>query len=230
MSRDPDVTRVQRALDGESGRTGIVVQRDGCNRVWVENMDLPTGTIPAELMLRKLRAGWEMSGRFGSDPPKADVCGRFGEYRQWVKGRFTRNGQLAPKTLPDGKLEPDRFREDGDTQGLKYGYHGIKFSGSKFTRPDQATGQTWKGQDDPGMVAKDPGDTLGVELDFRGEFIDTRHPATPLRESTWRVAGEATYPGSPAPPPASGPVGSGRESPGDRGSVITASSDPVLTE
>jgi hypothetical protein len=229
MSSGPPVTGVQRALDSESGRIGIVVQRNGCADVWLKERQLPTGTIPATLAVKKLSGGWNMHGSFGSDPPKADVCGRFGEYRQWVRGRFTRNGQPAAKTLPDGELQPDAFLEDGDATGRKYGYHEISFPGSEFTNPDQATGQTWEGQDDPGLFAKNPGDTLGVDLEFRGEFIDTRRPTTPLAQSTWRVAGEATYPDSAAPPAVSGAAGSGRES-RERGCVITASSEPAPAE
>jgi hypothetical protein len=111
----PAVTGVQRALDSESGRTGIMVHRNGCKSVSVKEWNLPTDPIKATLAYRKLSGGWVMGGTFESDPPNADVCGRFGEYRQWVKGRFMRNGQPEPKRLPYGKLlQPDTFSEDGD--------------------------------------------------------------------------------------------------------------------
>ncbi len=74
----------------------------------------------------------------------------------------------------------------------KDGYHSIAFANSTFSRPDQATGQRWDGFDYPGIAAG-PGDVVAVDLEFRGETIDTCNGAT-LGGSTWSVVGSATLP------------------------------------
>jgi hypothetical protein len=246
MGSVPAVARVQRAAGNGSGGPAIVVQRERCNRVWVDHgaYRLPDGTLQADFLGRYFGAWWDMSGSFRSDPPAAAACGPYGEYRQQVRGSFTRNGQPVPKRLPGGvMLDPSTLHEDGNNQGLKFGYHSIPFTHSEFSNPDQATGQTWTGQDHPSIWADD-GDRVKVDLEFQGAFIDTREPATPLRQSTWKVVGEgvhATTPATSAPSvPASGsapeapagpegaaaPADARRRSRRDRGCVITASSEP----
>jgi len=154
--------------------------------------NLPSGTLPATLSGNKLGASWSMSADFTSDPADPAVCGPCGEYRQYVRGTFTKNGRTVTHRLCGTDLDPTTFQEDcaqiGSTQ-YKYGYHSIPFANSRFSRPDQATGQRWDGRDAPGITGSS-GDTLGVNLDFQGSVIDTCNGAT-LGGSTWSVSGTA---------------------------------------
>lgn len=157
--------------------------------------NLPSGTLPATLTGNKLGASWSMSADFTGNPADPAICGPCGEYRQYVRGTFTKNGATVQHKLCGGNLDPDTFQEDcaqiGGTQ-YKYGYHSIAFPTSKFSRPDQATGQRWDGYDAPG-ISGSSGDKLGVSLDFQGSLVDTCNGVS-LGGSQWSVAGTATVP------------------------------------
>ena len=79
-------------------------------------------------------------GVYATGPECNSPCG---EYRQYVRGSFTRNGSSVAHALCSHNLDPNTFYEDcaniGGTE-YKYGYHSIPFGTSRFINSDQATG------------------------------------------------------------------------------------------
>jgi hypothetical protein len=164
--------------------------------------NLPHGKVlPAKFQTEKatkLTAPWDMLAEFKSDPPDPGVCGRCGEYRQYVTGKMERNGQAIAHPLADGNsLSPGQFHEDAGKYGskvVKYGYHSMPFPQSTFEGPDQATGQKWTGWDMPG-ISGEAGDHLKLDLGFMGELVDTCHDEKKLTTpATWVVAGSGVVP------------------------------------
>jgi hypothetical protein len=163
----------------------------GVTGSWVT---IPNGvTLLATLNGNKLGAEFDMIAQFS---PTAIPCScACGEYRQYVRGEFKRNGATVTHRLCGANLDPTTFQEDcariGGTD-YKYGYRSIPFATSKFTAPDQATGCRFEGFDAPGIRGSS-GDTLELTLDFRATLIDTCNGAT-LDGAEWSVAGMATVP------------------------------------
>lgn len=206
--QDTDTATPTRTIDGggDAGGNGGANAPDGglppggapaapaCRSV-SGTANLPAATLLATVTGNKLSASWSMSADFTSDPPDPAVCGPCGEYRQYVRGTFTKNGAPVTHRLCGTNLDPTTFQEDcaqiGGTQ-YKYGYHSIPFGTSRFSQPDQATGQRWDGYDAPG-ISGSSGDSLTVNLDFQGTIIDTCNGAT-LGGSAWSVVGSATLP------------------------------------
>lgn len=157
---------------------------------------LPSGTLAATLSGGKLGASWTMAADFTSDPPNPAVCGPCGEYRQFVRGTFMKNGSVVVHPLCGTNLDPNNFQEDcgvfGGTQ-YKYGYHSIPFANSKFSKPDQPTGQRWEGSDSPGIRGAS-GDKLSIDLEFTGNLVDTCNGQSLAVGSSWKVQGTATLP------------------------------------
>jgi hypothetical protein len=124
---------------------------------------IPSGNIAATLAGSKLGASFSMIGEFTPSIPCNCLCG---EYRQYVRGTFTRNGATVTHPLCGANLDPTTYQEDcariGGTD-YKYGYRSIPFATSRFTNPDQATGCRFEGLDAPGITGSSS-DTLGVEL------------------------------------------------------------------
>jgi len=134
-----------------------------------------------------------MIGKFSPSIPCNCSCG---EYRQYVRGEFTRNGSTVTHPLCGTNLDPKTYQEDCGRIGgkdYKYGYRSIPFATSKFTDPDQATGCKFAGYDAPGITGSS-GDKLGVNLDFIGKLIDTCNGNKELASSSWSVQGTATVP------------------------------------
>jgi hypothetical protein len=159
---------------------------------------IPSGAVAATLTGTKLSAAFAMTGTFTPSGfvffaiPCTCWCG---EYRQHVRGKFTRNGSAVTHALCGSNLDPTTFQEDCGIFGgtsYRYGYRSHAFATSKFT-PDQAGGCTFEGQDAPGITGSS-GDTLAMNLDFKGELIDTCHGNTVLASSAWTVSGTATVP------------------------------------
>jgi hypothetical protein len=155
---------------------------------------IPSGTVPATLSGSKLGATFNMIGDFS--PTKIPCSCSCGEYRQYVRGTFTKNGSNVTHALCGTNLDPTTFQEDcariGGTD-YKYGYRSIPFATSKFTQPDQATGCRFEGFDAPGITGSS-GDTLAVNLDFQASLIDTCNGYTNLTNASWSVSGSATVP------------------------------------
>jgi hypothetical protein len=157
--------------------------------------NLPSATLPATLIGNELGASWNMSADFTGDPNDPAICGPCGEYRQYVKGTFTKNGSTVHHDLCGTPLDPATYEEDCNTVGsrqMKYGYHSIPFPSTRFSRPDQATGFHWDGFDYPHIIGES-GDELGISLQFQGALVDTCNGVS-LGGSEWAVDGTATVP------------------------------------
>lgn len=153
---------------------------------------IPSGLVPATVTGGKLGAAFTMTGNFSPVIPCNCSCG---EYRQFVKGSFTVNGNPHVHSLGGGRnLDPNTFQEDGDVgAGTVYGHRAVPGTKSKFTRPDQLTGCRFEGADEPGISAPS-GTRLAMDLSFIGKLIDTCRGDQELASSTWNVAGAATMP------------------------------------
>jgi hypothetical protein len=154
---------------------------------------IPSGAVAATLSGSRLSAAFSMLGSFTPSIPCTCGCG---EYRQFVRGTFTKNGAAVTHALCGTNLDPTAFQEDCGIVGgttYRYGYRSQSFATSKFTNPDQATGCTFEGQDAPGISGAS-GDVLSMNLDFQGKLIDTCNGNSVLASSAWTVSGTATVP------------------------------------
>ena len=154
--------------------------------------DIPSGKIAATLNSNKLGAAFNMVGDFDAHIPCNCSCG---EYRQYVRGQFTSNGHPVTHSLGGGRtLHPVNFQEDGDVAaGTVYGHRSVPGTKSKF-KTDQAGGCRFEGADEPGIASSTKGTVLGINLDFKGELIDTCRSNSAVASSAWNVAGSATIP------------------------------------
>jgi hypothetical protein len=155
---------------------------------------IPKGTLQATLSGSKLGATFNMIGNF-SPTSKSCSCS-CGEYRQYIRGSFTKNGRPVVHALCGGNLEQKVFNEDCVIQGgtnYRYGYRSLSFATSKFTHLDQATGCRFEGFDAPGITGAS-GERLAVNLDFQGALVDTCNGNKVLASSSWSVSGSATVP------------------------------------
>jgi Domain of unknown function (DUF4157) len=156
---------------------------------------IPSGNVPATLSGTKLGAKFDMTGDFTPAVPECNNCA-CGEYRQYVKGAFKVNGTTHTHALCGTNLSETTMQEDCARVGgtdYKYGYRNNPFPNSKFTNSDQTTGCRFEGHDEPGLSAGS-GAVLSVDLEFRGELIDTCDGNKVLASSTWTVKGTATVP------------------------------------
>jgi hypothetical protein len=157
---------------------------------WVE---IPSSTLPATLTGSRLSASFNMIGRYW---PQVIPCScSCGEYRQYIRGEYKRNGATVVHRLCGTDISPTIFQEDCGrigTSDYAYGYRSQRFVNSTFTRPDQNSGCRFEGADSPGITGT-AGDNLEVNLDFKGYLIDTCN-VTILATADWTVAGADTVP------------------------------------
>jgi len=175
-------SKLTRTADGESS----------CS-VTGKFTDIPSGTVNSTLSGTELGARFNMKGTFSPSIPCNCSCG---EYRQYVRGTFERNGATVTHALCGTNLDPTKFQEDCGIFGgtsYRYGYRSQSFATSKFTNPDQATGCDFEGRDFP-RLGGSSGDKLEVNLDFQGRLIDTCHGNAVIASSDWSVVGTATVP------------------------------------
>jgi hypothetical protein len=154
---------------------------------------IPNGVMTASFIGSKLGASFDMIADFTATAiPCSCSCG---EYRQYVRGVFKKNGTTVVHRLCANTLDPTTYHEDCATVGgtdYRYGYRSIPFASSKFTSPDQATGCRFEGYDAPGIVGAS-GDRLQLSLDFYADLVDTCRGMT-LTGSAWSVIGDAIVP------------------------------------
>jgi len=163
-----------------------------CNIQSASFASIPSGAVAATMSGSKLSASFTMIGDFAPRIPCNCSCG---EYRQYVRGTFTANGSPVAHSLGGGRLlDPTTFQEDGDVAaGTVYGHRSVVGTKSIFT-PDQAGGCRFEGSDEPGISNTGSGVALAMNLDFRGELIDTCRSNTVLASSSWTVSGSGTTP------------------------------------
>ncbi|KUL27662.1 hypothetical protein [Chlorobium limicola] len=154
---------------------------------------IPGGTLTASLdSSNTLGAAFSMEADFISLGQDGSPAG--GEYRQYVRGSFTLNGRPDPHRLCGQNLSQTTFHEDCTNIGgtiYKYGYRSIRFDTSYFDNPDQENGSSFHGWDRPG-ISGSSGETLMINLDFRGELVDICNNEQVLDSAEWSVFGSAT--------------------------------------
>ena len=117
-----------------------------------------------------------------------------GEYRQYVKGSYERNGFTVTHPLCGTDLSSS-YQEDCSRSGSrdsKYGYRNLRVDTSYFW-PSQATGCRFRGYDYPRITGAS-GDTVGIDLGFKGELVDACDGDRQLAVSEWTVKGTGTVP------------------------------------
>jgi hypothetical protein len=163
----------------------------GCSIDSAAFSSIPSGAIPATWSGRKLGAAFVMRGDF---TPRIPCNAAPGEYRQYVRGVFTADGAPVAHMLGPGRpLSPTTFQEDGDVGlGTVYGHRAVPGTKSRFV-PDQATGPTFEGEDEPGISGVS-GHAVSMNLEFEGALIDTSRSNQVLASSAWSVAGSGRVP------------------------------------
>jgi hypothetical protein len=134
-----------------------------------------------------------------------------GEYRQLLRGSFVVSGTTIVHLLPNPavgapvKMLPrpaagataDNFLEDGLTGSIGSAnvYYGHRSEGSTDTTdqylPDRATGCQYRGNDFPGITSA-VGTIVSIDLDFRGQSIDTCNGNAVSQQNEWTVTCSGT--------------------------------------
>jgi hypothetical protein len=168
----------------------------------------PSGCVhlPGGILDAALGHGFVMEATF-STTGYPSMCG-CAEYRQFVRGTFTRNGVAEPFTLANASGPPtallprpapgaadDNFREDGRQEGgigRFYGHRkaapdpkGIYHNGDQ-KKSDQRNGCRYNGVDTPIMTGP-VGEAVSIDIDFRGVIIDTCAGGEVLAEQRWDI-------------------------------------------
>ncbi len=131
------------------------------------------------------------------------------EYRQYVKGSFTRNGQKVPKALGPGiVLDPNVFQEDGVGGPVPAGtnpHYGHRNepknpAGDRYSNPaNRKAGDTYHGSDAPGFPRIKAGRTYSFNLTFKGVIIDTCNQLS-MEPHEWPASCSGTASGTPVDP------------------------------
>jgi hypothetical protein len=152
---------------------------------------IPSGTVAAALNGSRLEAPFVMQATFATPVPCN--CAN-GEYRQYVKGKFTSGGRPVTHNLGPGRpLSATAFQEDGDfAGGTAYGHRSTAGPKDLFL-PDAAGGCKYAGEDEPG-ISDVSGKVVTMNLDFRGDLIDTLDANRVVTTASWSVSGSATIP------------------------------------
>lgn len=154
---------------------------------------IPSGTLRPTLSGTSYNAPFDMIADF--TPSGSCTTCATGEYRQYVKGYFKLNGATVTHNLCGTTLSSS-WQEDCGVFGgntYKYGYHSIPFGNSRFT-PNQADGCHFIGHDAPGFSNLVSGDRPEINLQFKGDLIDTGNGNNVLATSNWSVSGTSTVP------------------------------------
>lgn len=152
---------------------------------------IPSGTVAATLIGGLLQAPFVMRATFDNAIPCN--CSN-GEYRQYVRGSLTAGGTPIAHMLGPGRpLSATAFQEDGDVAaGTVYGHRSILGTGSRFL-PDQQGGCQFEGEDAPGINSSS-GTVVVMDLEFRGDLIDTSDSNRVMTTRSWGASGSATIP------------------------------------
>lgn len=181
----------------------------------VTNFNVPTsrsGCTTAAASSSRNKMGERFNMEIDFDSSGAGCTCSCGEYRQYIRGTFTANGTNIVHLLPNPaggapiKMLPrpaagaanDNFLEDGiptPPSGVNV-YYGHRSEGSSDTtdtyqQPDRATGCQYRGNDFPGLTGP-TGMTVAIDLDFRGQCIDTCNSNSVVRTNDWTVTCSGT--------------------------------------
>lgn len=152
---------------------------------------IPSGTLVPTLSRGRLETIFPIAATFSA--PDSCTCAN-GEYRQYIRGEMTQDGVTNDVWLTsDTLLEKARWREDGNKDGFRYGHRQDPSLPWNEYVPDHQTGCKFVGRDEPGLIATS-GRLLSIDLDFRGDLIDTGRTNWVLASTKWRVSGSALVP------------------------------------
>lgn len=175
---------VRKVIDWISGLFG----GSSSPRCCVIAFNIPTNRSGRRVDGNRLHESFNMNADFGSTGNCQCSCC---EYRQYVRGTFTLNGVTLVHMLPSGALHPTTWREDGVPNFFGagshffYGHRADPGTATDIYQPTRPTGCQYRGWDDPGIRAG-AGDVIAMNLEFRGEIIDTCR-RTVTRSATWTV-------------------------------------------
>ena len=188
-SRDGEVETGSETVDAVTG--AAVTAPRSCNLTSARFTSIPSGTLAAVIAGGRLQASFAMEATFASGSSCSCASG---EYRQYMRGTYTAGGRTVNHMLGPGRpLHPTRFQEDGDVAtGTVYGHRSVLGTRSRF-RPDQAVGCDFEGADTP-FIKSSSGTFVTMDLDFRGQLIDTSASNRVLRTASWSVVGWGTIP------------------------------------
>ena len=191
VSRDGDVETQTQALGAPPIVSTPGVSANHCALTAANFTSIPSGTVAATLTGGRLQAPFVMRATF--ENPVPCNCSN-GEYRQFVRGSFTAGGKPVTHMLGPGRpMSATAFQEDGDVAaGTVYGHRSVLGTKSRFL-PDQQGGCQFEGEDEPG-ISSSSGTVVTMNLDFRGDLIDTSASNRVLNTSSWTVSGSATMP------------------------------------
>jgi hypothetical protein len=216
--RRPTSTRAYRNLTQAQRRQIKRWQRDGVEHNFTDFNALVAAATPLEGAFLAIPSGTLVptpsAGRLSHT---FDILAQFdstnggdhntGEYRQDIHGTFQVNGAPLVHSLGGGRdLDANMDQEDG-FGGTTYGHRGVIGTGSRFgtvvdtggtyvfTAHPQNIGPAFRGQDTP-SIGSAPGNTVAMNLHFRGTLVDTsRPPDSPsfqIDSSQWSVTGTHT--------------------------------------
>jgi hypothetical protein len=188
LSRDGDVETVTQ-ITRPASRVPAVTNH--CALTGATFTSVPSGTVAATLSGGRLQGPFVVRATFSNPIPCN--CSN-GEYRQYLRGTFTAGGSPVTHMLGPGRpLSAKTFQEDGDVAaGTVYGHRSVLGTKSRF-KPTQATGCQFEGEDEPGISAAS-GTAVTMNLDFRGDLIDTSAANRVVTTASWSVVGSATMP------------------------------------
>jgi len=119
-----------------------------------------------------------------------------GQYRQFVKGEFRKDGVPQEHGLDSGPMERDKYRED-IIERKRYGYRGSPFGATSayftdktFSVTDTQKGCFYKNWDQPSSGNAEDDE---IDLQFRGHLINTQDDSI-LAERQWSVYGTTRAP------------------------------------
>jgi hypothetical protein len=174
-----------------TGGGGTATPTAGCS-VTGSFSTIPSGNLAATMSGNRLGGSFTMISNFVASSGSGCTCS-CGEYRQYVWGTFTANGNPVVHSLGGGRnLHPTTPQEDGDVgAGTVYGHRSVLGTQSRFL-PNQATGCRFEGADQPGIASATSGTVLAMNLGFRGDLIDTCNSNNVIATSSWSVRGTGT--------------------------------------
>ena len=188
-----------------SVRTGTHLALSGCNTatgtcaVGGKFTHVPSGNLKPTMKGGRLGAPFSIEARF--HPTVLDCKCTCGVYRQSIKGEAKGQGKPAELKLCNGKkLSTTDYQEDGKLVSGKcarYGYRKEPWRAddaeSWFDAPDQDTGCIFNGSDNAGIQGGKSGDSLELNLSFKGELVDDCNKKV-LETKEWTVKGTGQVP------------------------------------
>jgi hypothetical protein len=161
---------------------------------------VPEGTLQAQWhpVLRRLWCPFEVTALF---MPKVGQPKNRGEYRQYVRGYFRRNGVEVAHPLPFNKVLSNEFQLDGPADSV--GYYGQRKSGlgrcnaygvelKNITRSPHYNGAYFYCSDTP-YITGATGDVIEMHLEFKGCLVDLDNPDA-AEARFWTIEGRITVP------------------------------------